>query len=191
LGQDQRVLGSPRQPYLNVCDPICTLAPTASTASSRGEIPRSHRPGIGKAVSFSWVNGDTRFLTATNVVGETFVGGNGGQTHTGTGDDDNLTGGNGKDVFNGGAGNDTLTGGNGADTLVFAANFGEDVITDFKPHQDVIQFDHTLFANFAAVQSHATNDGQGNTVITFDANDTITLLGVTVAQLHASDFLFI
>ena len=67
----------------------------------------------------------------------------------------------------------------------------EDVITDFKPNEDVIQFDHALFADFAAVQSHAANDGLGNTVITFDANDTITLQAVTVAQLHANDFLFV
>ena len=31
------------------------------------------------------------------------------------------------------------------------------MITDFKPNEDVIQFDHSLFANFAAVQSHASN----------------------------------
>ncbi|QHP71265.1 hypothetical protein EI171_30640 [Bradyrhizobium sp. LCT2] len=41
---------------------------------------------------------------------------------------------------------------------------------------------NTLFANFAAVQTHAANDGagHGNTVITDDANDTITLRGVAL-----------
>ncbi|MEA2896061.1 MAG: hypothetical protein QOJ84_1676, partial [Bradyrhizobium sp.] len=148
-------------------------------------------------------------ISVTNIVGETWLGGNQDQNHTGTAEEDNLSGGNGKDILNGGAGNDTisggngkdiltgglgddkLTGGNGADTFVFAANFGKDVITDLKPNEDVIQFDHSLFANFASVQSHAANDGHGNTVITLDANDTITLQGVTVTQLHASDFLFV
>ena len=31
-------------------------------------MPRSQRPGIGKAVGLSWVKGDTRFLTATVMV---------------------------------------------------------------------------------------------------------------------------
>jgi hypothetical protein len=34
------------------------------------------------------------------------------------------------------------------------------------------------------------DDGHGNTVITLDAHDTITLSGVVKAQLHASDFHF-
>jgi len=38
---------------------------------------------------------------------------------------------------------------------------------------------------------HAVNDGHGNTVITYDASDTVTLQGVALASLHASDFLFV
>ncbi|MGL3107984.1 hypothetical protein [Bradyrhizobium sp. BR 1432] len=88
-------------------------------------------------------------------------------------------------------GNDTLTGGKDSDTFVFNPNFGKDVITDFKPNADHIQIDDALFANFAAVQAHATNDGHGNTVITYDANDTITLPGIAPSQLHANDFFFV
>ena len=72
---------------------------------------------------------------------------------------------------------------------MFNANYGKDVITDFA--NDTIQFDHSVFADFAAVQSHMANDGFGNTVITLDANDTMTLQNVTVSQLHASDFIFV
>ena len=44
---------------------------------------------------------------------------------------------------------------------------------------------------FAAVQSHMANDGSGNTVITLNSNDTVTLQHVTVSQLQAGDFLFV
>jgi VCBS repeat-containing protein len=104
---------------------------------------------------------------------------------------DTLVGGNSADALIGGRGNDTLTGGKDTDTFVFNSNFGKDVITDFKPNADHIQVDDALFANFAAVQSHAANDGHGNTVITYDANDTITLTGIALSQLHASDFFFV
>jgi hypothetical protein len=41
------------------------------------------------------------------------------------------------------------------------------------------------------VQAHAANDGQGNTVITYDENNTIALQHVALASLHATDFLFV
>jgi large repetitive protein len=57
-------------------------------------------------------------LAITNVVGNTIVGKNGGgQTLTGTNEEDTITGGNGKDVLNGGGGNDVLSGGKGGDVL--------------------------------------------------------------------------
>jgi probable HAF family extracellular repeat protein/VCBS repeat-containing protein len=117
-------------------------------------------------------------------------GGNGNDTLVGGNGSDALVGGNGADVLTGNRGNDTLIGGKDSDTFVFGPNFGKDVVTDFTPG-DHIQIDHTLFANFAAVQAHAANDGHGNTVITYDANDTITLTGVTPSQLHGSDFFFV
>jgi hypothetical protein len=56
-------------------------------------------------------------------------------------------------------------------------------------NHDVLAFDHTLFANVAAILSH-THDVAGNAVITFDSHDTVTLLGITTAQLsaHQNDF---
>jgi hypothetical protein len=38
---------------------------------------------------------------------------------------------------------------------------------------------------------HAADDGHGNTMITHDASNTVTLQGVALASLHASDFLFV
>jgi Ca2+-binding RTX toxin-like protein len=84
-----------------------------------------------------------------------------------------------------------MTGGNGPDTFVFAANFGNDVITDLKPHVDAIQFDDSVFAKFDDVLAHASPEGPDglNTVITY-ANDTITLKDVVLSSLQANDFFF-
>ncbi|MGH1575158.1 M10 family metallopeptidase C-terminal domain-containing protein [Methylobacterium sp. P31] len=86
--------------------------------------------------------------------------------------------------------NDTLTGNAGHDTFVFNPSFGNETVTDFKPGTDVVQFDHSLFANFDAVYAHAQQVG-ADTVIIYDANDTVTLKGVVLANLHASDFHFL
>ncbi|MCW5738318.1 MAG: VCBS repeat-containing protein, partial [Enhydrobacter sp.] len=56
-------------------------------------------------------------ISVTNLVGEIWVGEDGPQTHTGTGEEDSLTGGNDEDVLKGGAGDDVLFGGNGDDVL--------------------------------------------------------------------------
>jgi Ca2+-binding RTX toxin-like protein len=99
-----------------------------------------------------------------------------------------LQAGSGNDVLIGGP-NDTLIGGQRPDTFVFNPGFGKDTIYQFNPDHDVLSFHHT-FANLTAVQ-HATHQVGANTVITYDANDTITLMGISVSQLHfdASHFL--
>ena len=84
----------------------------------------------------------------------------------------------------------TLTGNGGNDTFVFKPNFGKATITDFHSGQDTIDFDPTVFSDFSAVQSHMTAVG-ANTVITFDAGDTVTLVNVAPASLHANDFHFV
>ena len=108
-------------------------------------------------------------------------------TLTGTG---NLSGtGNALDnVITGNSGNNVLTGGAGVDTFVFNSSFGNDTIMDFNPNEDILQFDHSLFADAATALANATDDGNGNTVITLDANDTVTLHNVTTAMLHLNEF---
>jgi VCBS repeat-containing protein len=122
------------------------------------------------------------------------------------GPNNKITVGNGADTIIGGP-NDTIVVGNGADLLVaapgdrwafgngpdvFAVNsgFGNNTITNFNPGQDVIQFNHALFSNFAAAMAHTQQVG-ANTVITYDANDAITLNGVTASSLHSSNFRFV
>ena len=118
---------------------------------------------------------------------------------------DTINGGPGADFINGLSGNDRiegkggadqLIGGQGSDTFVFKPGFGKDVIMDFAPAgpaHDVIEVTTSLFPDWNALQGAITDSGQG-AVITFDANDTITLTDVTKAQLvtnHVGDFLFV
>ena len=136
----------------------------------------------------------TIVVTASN---QTYLGGNSGTTfHSGNGDvvldggagNDTLIGGSGTQTFIGGPG-DTITGGSGADLFVFGVKFGANTISDFDPKNDHIQLAKSEFANFNAVLADASHVG-GNTVITLDLADTITLKGVSVSSLHSSDFLF-
>ncbi|WP_421983740.1 BspA family leucine-rich repeat surface protein [Roseibium sp.] len=94
----------------------------------------------------------------------------------------------------GGAGNDVMTGGNGADTYVFRdyggdeGDFGHDTITDFNPNADVLRFEHTGFTSFSDLL--LTESSQG-VLITIDADNSILLEGLTIAELSADNFQFV
>ncbi|MCA1495043.1 calcium-binding protein, partial [Ensifer sp. NBAIM29] len=55
---------------------------------------------------------------------------------------------------------------------------------------DVLEFDNTLFADFEAVLAAASQVGS-DTVIAFDAANSVTLKNVTLAHLHADDVRFV
>ena len=95
-------------------------------------------------------------------------------------------------TIQGGSGNDVLIAGSGNDTFVFQANFGHDTISNFKVDTDVIAIDRSVVADFQALLAAAHDDGHGNSVIAPDANHSITVNNVTVAQLvqHQGDFHF-
>ena len=113
---------------------------------------------------------------------------------TGSNFADLLTGTGKSNVITGLAGNDTLTGNGGNDKFVFAKGFGKDTITDFtegKGLGDVIRLSMgTSFDSFAEITSHTTQRGD-DTVITFNANTTLTLDLVQKSALAADDFLFV
>src|SRR5262245_4234311 len=91
---------------------------------------------------------------------------------------------NGATVLSGGPG-DMLTGGKGTDTYVFSGQFGPNTITNYNPSKDIIELDHTQFKDFAAVKLAATQAiGSHNTVITDKLGDSVTLVGVSLSQLH-------
>jgi len=84
--------------------------------------------------------------------------------------------------------------GTGNYTFGFNLNFGMDVITDFQAGPavgDVIQFNHTVFSDFNAVLARTADDAHGNTVITYDAKNSIILEHVLKANLAANDFSFV
>ncbi len=95
------------------------------------------------------------------------------------------------DTFNNVGGNQTIFGGDGHDTFVFNAGFGRATIADFDINNESINIDRTLFADVAAILTSAQADNaDADTVITDLANNTITLEGVTPAQVqaHAANF---
>lgn len=97
------------------------------------------------------------------------------------------------DYFEGNDGANTFAGNGGDDLFTVRSGFGTDVITDFvgngSASGDRIQFTDGMFANFADLTAHSSQVG-GNVVITLGAN-TLTLQNVSLASLHASDFLFL
>ena len=99
-------------------------------------------------------------------------------------------------VVEGTAGNDSITntvsnqtffGNGGSDTFVFSNNFGHDTIADYQASNDVIEFSHSVFSDFASVLDHAT---QVNTdvVITLDSHNSLTLHDTTISQLASNQF---
>jgi Ca2+-binding RTX toxin-like protein len=120
-------------------------------------------------------------------------GGAGNDTLIGSGFADTMRGGAGDDTLAGGTGNDVLSGGKGADTFVFAAGFGNDRITDFAAAgkvQDIIEFERSVFSDFADVLAHAAQVGT-SVVINDDAGNALTLDRVKLATLTADDFAFV
>jgi VCBS repeat-containing protein len=83
----------------------------------------------------------------------------------------------------------TMYGGGGSDSFVFNAGFGSAKIGDFNVANDTIEISQALFGSIADILAAAQPANSGHdTVITDAAHDSITLTGVTVAQLQASSF---
>ncbi|MFU8882429.1 MAG: hypothetical protein ACNA7Q_08685, partial [Rhodobacterales bacterium] len=104
--------------------------------------------------------------------------------------DDTLSGGAGDDTLIGGAGNDWLVGGEGADQFVFRSGFGRDVIADFEPGIDVINF-----AAFPELQGFADlqiSQFRADTVIrtAVDSIDLLILANMDSNRLTSEDFIF-
>ena len=143
--------------------------------------------------SFNFIGGEgddifTPHLNMLPYYGNGRIFGHGGNdTLRGMRGRDVLNGGDGADIINGGRGHDTLTGGNGADVFVFAAaEKGHDVITDFEDGQDLIQISGL---SFGALEMSQTADG---VLVTSEAmSGQITLQGLSLTALDASDFLFV
>ena len=120
---------------------------------------------------------------------DTIYGGTGNDLIVGGTGNDILYGDEGDDTLVGGLGDDSLTGGSGADTFVFAANSGDDTITDFDKDNDTIDLGMLPEAiAFSDLTFTALTDGTG-TVITHSAlNGSITVLGMNPSDFTAAMF---
>jgi Ca2+-binding RTX toxin-like protein len=122
---------------------------------------------------------------------ETVNGGDDTDTIYGMGGIDVLNGGDGDDYLIGGGDNDILTGGAGADQFwANAGLFGADTVTDFENGVDQIRLT-TIAGVDDFTDLTITANGSGWALVTLPDGSTITLTGVTVGQVDASDFLFI
>ena len=89
------------------------------------------------------------------------------------------------------SGNDTLTGSSAADLFVFSNPIGHDALYSFDTASDRIDLiGYAGISGFTDVQSHLTEDGDGNAVITLGDGELITLHGVHATSLTADNFEF-
>jgi hypothetical protein len=77
----------------------------------------------------------------------------------------------------------------GADTFVFGPANGADFIYDLR-NSDGDRIDVSAYGFHSIADMTITADA-GNTKVAFDANDSVTLVGISdPSMLHASDFIF-
>ena len=120
--------------------------------------------------------------TVTDSAGNT--GASTGTMFLGTNGDNRLVSTTGDDLFKGHGGNDTF---------VFAPNFGQDTITDFRAYgrgHDVVEFSKSVFDDFASVLAHASQQGN-NVVIDAGGGNTLTLRDTKLTSLDKTDFHFV
>ncbi len=139
-------------------------------------------------IGITSINGGGGNDTITGSVGNDVIIGQGGT--------DTITGGAGVDTIEGGGANDGLNGGAGNDFFRYLlGGFGSDTIGGFDANpanggQDLIDLTGLgiTAANFAT-SVIITNAGGGNTLITITGQGSITLTGVGVAAVNATDFI--
>ena len=143
-----------------------------------------------------WTEADTRLqylAQHTSDLGETVNGFLVDDVIDAKGGDDSIYAYDGDDTLIGGAGDDFLVGGAGNDTYVFADGDGADWISDFTAgagSNDVL--DLTAVAGLYSLSDvlAVASEFNGVTYLDLAGTDEIALQGVSVASLHADDFLF-
>jgi hypothetical protein len=180
-------------------DPGASVSMTATTAASGTSVSPASASGSLSSINSTLATGitynpgatppsqDKVTLTAVDSFGATesvnFIFNNNSSI--------NLQGTPGNDVMLASGGSDVLTGGGGADQFVFKPTGGSDpvqhTITDFAPSIDTI--DLRQFAGISASTPLTEVQFGNDTLITLDSQNSILLKNVTVASLHAGDFI--
>jgi|GEM_PF-1067312 len=127
---------------------------------------------------------------------DTLIGGDGADELGGGAGVDVLQAGAGHDMIDGGMGDDQIWGGTGADAFMVMPDSGNDKVFDFEA-KGAAQgaFDHIAFIDILPNQVKVANTADG-ALISWDINGdgaadgSVTLVGVPVADLRQSDFMF-
>lgn len=120
-------------------------------------------------------------------------GGTGNDTIFGGDGADTVWGGAGFDVIDGGPGNDLLEGNFNADTFVFRDGDGADTITDFEAANDFEKIDiggYSAIEDYSDLAANHLFEVGDDVLIDAGNGDSVTLLGVALGDLDATDFLF-
>ncbi|PWC32697.1 DUF4347 domain-containing protein [Azospirillum sp. TSO35-2] len=120
------------------------------------------------------------------------TGGTAGLTLTGTADRDYLAGGSGNDTIISNGGNDYMIGGAGQDTFVFKPGDGWDYVGDFQAGNsgDVLNVaGWSGLTSFNAVMAVTVQEG-ADTIVRFDANNSVKLANVDRSTLTAANVSF-
>ena len=181
---------------------------TYAPATTAIELNLQSLTAIGVQIGADAISGFERAITGSGNdlliggAGTLFLSGGGGaDTLLGGSANNELDGGSGNDFVRGyagadriigGSGNDTLQGDFNADTFVFANGFGSDTIVDFEAFNNVEKIDLAGVSDITSyadlVANHLLQSGQDALIL--DGVNSIRLLGVSVADLDANDFVF-
>ena len=127
---------------------------------------------------------------------DTLLGDAGFDTLIGNSGHDRLDGGGRNDRLIGGKGDDTMTGGGGSDTFVIRrVGNGDDEVTDFQNGLDRVDISALGVQNFNALKNtfnalSQTTDGVVVDLAAAGGSGSILLVGMTLADTEASDFIF-
>ncbi len=136
-------------------------------------------------------------LLETGDGNDALSGGEDDDTALAGGGNDRIDLGDGRDSANGGAGNDTISGDSGQDTLAggagsdsfgFAAGFGRDVILDFTPGTDLLDF--SQHDGVASLADLSIRNFQGEAQVRDPMGGRVLLQGVEASDLDGASFMF-
>lgn len=164
----------------------------ASSTVNQSMITNVEKYGMTGTIN-AILTGDTKNNSLSSDEGnDTLTGNRGNDTLSSGAGNDRLFGNRGQDRLSGGAGDDLMRGGIGADTFDFSS--GWDVIKDFKNNVDTIEISTTLLAPGETVQDVITNYATvqaGNTILTFDADNVLTIEGLMNTALLGNDMVLV
>lgn len=145
--------------------------------------------GSGRDKLYGGENGDT--LNGSTGA-DTMFGGTGSDKLNGGNHKDKLYGGGGNDTLSGGKGDDVLKGNSGSDIFVFAADHGDDTISDFDATSNGERIDFSGLSSLnsiSEVRAAATQTGD-DVLIQTDDGSSVLLENVQYGDLHNGDFIF-